>query len=48
MTDHVTVSLKGPKSDTAVEVFFARDAARTPLAIRIPVQMGKLSLELVP
>jgi hypothetical protein len=48
VTDHVTVSLKGPKSDTAVEVFFARDAARTPLAIRIPVQMGKLSLELAP
>jgi hypothetical protein len=46
VTDHLTVSLKGPKSDCAVEVFYARDAARTPLVIRIPAQLGTLSLEL--
>ena len=46
VTDHLTVSLKGPKSDTTVEVFYARDAARTPLAIRIPAKLGTLSLEL--
>jgi len=46
VTDHVTVSVKGPKSDTTVEAFFARDPARTPLAIRIPAKLGILSLEL--
>ena len=46
VTDHLTVSLKGPKSDTTVEEFYARDAARTPLVIRIPAQLGTLSLEL--
>lgn len=46
VTDHMTVSLKGPKSDSTVEVFFARDPARTPLAIRIPAPLGTLSLEL--
>lgn len=48
VTDRVKIALKGPKSDVAVEVLFARDAARTPLAIRIPVQSGTLSLELMP
>jgi len=47
VTDHVVVSCKGPKSDFSFEVFFARDAARTPLSIRIPVAVGTLSLELV-
>jgi uncharacterized protein DUF3108 len=47
VTDHVVVSCKGPKSDFSFEVFFARDAARTPLSIRIPVSVGTLSLELV-
>jgi hypothetical protein len=46
VTDHLTVSLKGPKSDITVEAFYARDAARTPLAIRIPAKLGTLSLEL--
>ena len=46
-TDHVVVSGKGPKADFTFEVFFARDAARTPLSIKIPVTLGTLSLELV-
>jgi hypothetical protein len=41
------VSVKGPKSDFTVEVFYARDAARTPLLIRIPQPVGTLSMELV-
>ena len=32
VTDHVMVSVKGPKADFSFEIFFARDAARTPLA----------------
>jgi hypothetical protein len=46
-TDHLNVSIKGPASDLTVEVFYARDAARTPLLIKIPVSIGKVSVELV-
>jgi hypothetical protein len=47
VTDHLVVSVKGPKSDFTVEVFYARDAARTPLLIKIPQNVGTLSMELV-
>jgi hypothetical protein len=47
VTDHLVVSVKGPASDSSFEIFYARDAARTPLAIKIPVSVGTISLELV-
>ncbi len=47
VTDHVNVSIKGPKANITIEVYFARDAARTPLLIKVPVQLGTFSLELV-
>ncbi|HLK62660.1 MAG TPA: DUF3108 domain-containing protein [Bryobacteraceae bacterium] len=47
VTDHVVAYLKGPKSDFNFEIFFARDAARTPLLIRVPLSMGTFSMELV-
>jgi hypothetical protein len=47
VTDHVNVSIKGPASNITIEIFYARDAARTPLLVRIPVSLGKISLELV-
>jgi hypothetical protein len=47
LTDHLIVSVKGPKADFTVEVFYARDAARTPLLIKIPQSVGTLSMELV-
>ena len=47
VTDHVNVSVKGPASDFTFEIFYARDAARTPLLIKIPVSIGTVSLELV-
>ncbi|MBZ5620161.1 MAG: DUF3108 domain-containing protein [Acidobacteriia bacterium] len=47
VTDHVLVYLKGPKADFNIEIFFARDAARTPLLIRVPLSMGTFSMELV-
>lgn len=47
MTDHVVVSVKGPKSDFHFDVFYARDAARTPLLIRIPLALGTFNIELV-
>ncbi len=46
-TDHVNVSVKGPASDFKLEIFYARDPARTPLLIKIPVSIGTVSLELV-
>jgi hypothetical protein len=47
VTDHVLVYLKGPKADFNFEIFFARDAARTPLLIKVPLSMGTFSMELV-
>jgi hypothetical protein len=47
VTDHLLASIKGPKADSSFEIFFARDAARTPLLIKIPVSVGTLSVELV-
>jgi hypothetical protein len=46
-TDHIVVSVKGPKSSFTFEVFYARDAQRTPLQIRIPLALGTFTLELV-
>jgi hypothetical protein len=47
VTDHLVVHVKGPKSDFSLEIFFARDAARTPLLIRVPLSEGTFSMELV-
>jgi len=47
VTDHILATVKGPKSNFTVEIFFARDPARTPLRIRIPLPMGTFSMELV-
>jgi hypothetical protein len=47
VTDHLVVYVKGPKSDFSIEVFYARDAARTPLSIRVPTAVGIFSMELV-
>jgi Protein of unknown function (DUF3108) len=47
VTDHLVVSVKGPRADLTVEVYYARDAARTPLLIKIPQAVGTLSMELV-
>jgi hypothetical protein len=46
VTDHLNVSIKGPASKITLEMFFARDAARTPLLVKIPVAVGTISLEL--
>ena len=47
VTDHLVVHVKGPKSSFSLETFFARDAARTPLLIRVPLSAGTFSMELV-
>ena len=45
--DRLTGTIKGPASQTTVEIFFARDAVRTPLMVNVPLAMGKFSMELV-
>jgi hypothetical protein len=45
--DRVHAMVKGPKADFACDIFFARDAARTPLSVRIPLPLGVFSLDLV-
>jgi hypothetical protein len=47
VTDHMNVSIKGPASNITFEAFYARDPARTPLLVKIPVSVGTISLELV-
>ena len=44
--DRVIATVKGPASENTFEMFFARDAARTPLVIRVPLSLGMFSLEL--
>jgi hypothetical protein len=47
VTDHLVYTVKGPKSEFTVEIYYARDAARTPLLVKIPLAVGTLSMELV-
>ncbi len=47
VTDHMTIAVRGPRANFTCEVFYARDAARTPLAIRVPLALGTFSMELV-
>ena len=47
LSDKVTCSVKGPSSSTSFEMYFARDAARTPLLFKVPLVMGTFSMELV-
>ncbi len=45
--DRVVATIKGPTTDLTVEIFFARDAARTPLLARIPLSLGSFTVELI-
>lgn len=45
--DRLKASIKGPSSDINVEVFFLKDAARTPALVRVPLSLGTFSMELV-
>ena len=46
-TDRLVCNFKGPASDLRFEIFFARDAARTPVVIRAPFPIGTFSMELL-
>jgi hypothetical protein len=45
--DHVLAALKGPSSDFSFEIYFLKDAARTPALVRVPLTLGTFSMELV-
>lgn len=45
--DRLTGSAKGPSSDISFEVFFLKDAARTPALVRVPLSLGTFSMELI-
>jgi hypothetical protein len=47
VTDHLNISVKGAAANFTFEAFYGRDAARTPLLVKIPVAIGTISLELV-
>ncbi len=46
LSDKIVCSAKGPASTTMFEMYFARDAARTPLLFKVPLVMGTFSMEL--
>jgi hypothetical protein len=46
VTDRLAGSVRGPSSNASFDLLFARDAARTPVLMRVPLPQGFLSLEL--
>ncbi len=44
--ERFSATVKGPASTNSFELFFAKDAARTPLLIRAPFSMGTFRMEL--
>ncbi len=46
-TDRILIDLTGPASQRSFEIFFSQDAARTPVLIRVPFELGTFSLKLV-
>jgi hypothetical protein len=45
--DRLTASAKGPASEINFEIFFLKDAARTPALVRVPLALGTFSMELL-
>lgn len=48
VADRFAMHLQGPASTSSFEMYFARDAVRTPLLVKIPLSVGTVSLELAP
>ena len=44
--DHLILYLRGPASDSQLDMFLERTPARTPLVIKAPLPVGTLSMEL--
>lgn len=47
VTDRMLLKGHGPASNFQAEIYFARDAARTPLLVKVPTALGPFSMELV-
>jgi hypothetical protein len=45
--DVLVATIRGPQADIEVEVAFAKDEVRTPLLVRVPLEVGVFSMELV-
>ena len=45
-TDRLAFALKGPVANLQFEVSFARDPARTPVAVKVPLPAGTFTMEL--
>jgi hypothetical protein len=45
--DHLQATIKGPSREYTIELFFSRDAARTPVMARIPLPLGAFTVELM-
>lgn len=46
--DRLLIDISGPASSHSFEIFIGKDAARTPLLILVPLELGTFSLKLVP
>jgi len=46
-TERVVASAKGPGSNAGFEVYFLKDRTRTPALVRVPLELGTFSMELV-
>lgn len=46
VTDKLAAGFRGPSSSANFDILFARDAARTPALVRLPLTLGVFSLEL--
>jgi hypothetical protein len=46
-TDGIAVHAKGKTSTFDMDIYFARDAGRTPVVIKVPLSLGVFSMELV-
>ncbi len=46
--DRFRVSFKGPVANSTFEIFFSKNASRTPLLIKVPFTLGTFSMELMP
>ena len=44
--DRLNGTVKGPQSEVSFEIYFLKDAARTPALVKVPLAVGTFSMEL--
>jgi hypothetical protein len=45
--DHLSASVKGQTADVHFDIYFLKDASRTPALVKLPLTLGTFSMELV-